>query len=375
MKLLHTSDWHLGMSLPLGTMADDQRYFFEQLYAILESENVDAVLCAGDVYDTGVANAEAIRLYNEAVTKICKEMHKKMIVIAGNHDSGARLAACNALLEEAGLYVSGKLQREIRPISLGNADIYPVPFFNRDEVTALFPEEKEHIHSQEDATQIVCNHIRENMDKSKVNVVVSHAYIVRAELCDSDRAAQVGFATAVSKEVFDGFDYVALGHIHKPQVISDTIRYSGSPLKYSFGTEESQTKQVVIFDTETKEQKVLPLKMRHDRRSLSGTYEEICQINDCENDYLKITVTDRIAGLALLTELRDKFPYLLELYGKSFDSTGAVSSISIDQLEKMDEITILKRFLEEEYNYTPSDSQMELFQEAVRKTAEGGENA
>lgn len=253
MRILHTSDWHLGMPLKLGTMLADQQYFLDQLYSIIEEYDVDAVICAGDIYDSSVTNAEAIELYSSAITKICKELGKKMIVIAGNHDSGARLASGRELLEMAGLYVSGKIVKDIRPVSIGNADIYPIPFFNRDEVIAFYPDKKSEIPSQEAATKVLCDHIRESMDPSRVNIIVSHAFITSAELSDSDRAAQVGQATSVSKDVFDGFDYVALGHIHKPQAITETIRYSGSPIKYSFGAEETQVKQVLIYDTNSKE--------------------------------------------------------------------------------------------------------------------------
>ena len=229
MRILHTSDWHLGMPLKLGTMIADQQYFLDQLYSIIEEYDVNAVICAGDIYDSSVTNAEAIELYSSAITKICKELGKKMIVISGNHDSGARLASGRELLEMAGLYVSGKIVKDTRPVSIGNADIYPIPFFNRDEVIAFYPDKKSEITSQEAATKVLCDHIRESMDPSRVNIIVSHAFITSAELSDSDRAAQVGQATSVSKDVFDGFDYVALGHIHKPQAITETIRYSGSP--------------------------------------------------------------------------------------------------------------------------------------------------
>ncbi len=118
MRILHTSDWHLGMPLKLGTMIEDQQYFLDQLYSIIEEFDVYAVICAGDIYDSSVTNAEAIELYSSAITKICKELGKKMVVIAGNHDSGARLASGRELLELVGLYVSGKIVKDIHPVSL-----------------------------------------------------------------------------------------------------------------------------------------------------------------------------------------------------------------------------------------------------------------
>ena len=123
--------------------------------------------------------------------------------------------------------------------------------------------------------EVVCDKIRESMDESKVNILVSHSLIVDAEISESDRSARVGFATAVSKDVFHGFDYVALGHIHKPQRIAPHVRYSGAPMAYSFGSEESQEKGVVLLDTETKEQRFVPLKPLRGRKTVKGTLEEI----------------------------------------------------------------------------------------------------
>ena len=118
MKLIHTSDWHIGMGLGTGSYADDQRYFLSQLYALIRKEQVEAVLLSGDVYDSSVVSAEAISLYNEAVTTLCLELGVKLIVIAGNHDSAPRLASCRELLKGAGLFVTGRLERDIVPVLL-----------------------------------------------------------------------------------------------------------------------------------------------------------------------------------------------------------------------------------------------------------------
>ena len=315
-KLIHTSDWHLGQNFYGYDRSEEQRDFLRQLAAIVAQEQPDALLVSGDIYHTAAPSSAAVSMYVEGMLDIheaCPDM--TIVVIAGNHDSGARLASGRELLELAGLYVSGKIVKDIRPVSVGNADIYPVPFFNRDEVAALFPDKKADINSQEAAAKVLCDHIREAMDPSRVNIIVSHAYITSAELSDSDRAAQVGQATSVSKDVFEGFDYVALGHIHKPQAITETIRYSGSPIKYSFGVEETQVKQVLIFDTDTKEITPVALNMLHDRKSISGTYNEIRAMDGVDNCYLRITVSDRIASLELLSELREKFPF----YAYEFD--------------------------------------------------------
>lgn len=375
MKLIHTSDWHFGIGHGTVSYAEDQRYFLNSLYDLIRREQVGAVLLAGDVYDSSVTNAEAISLYNEAVTMICKDLGIPMIVIAGNHDSAPRLASCRELLKASGLHVTGRLERDISPVLLdgGKVAVYPLPFFGKEEVTALYPEEQEKVRSQETAVQVVCNHIREHMDPNRCNIILSHSLIVAAELSESDRSAKVGFATAVSKDVFEGFDYVALGHIHKPQVIAPHIRYSGSPLKYSFGSEEQQEKGVVLLDTETLEQRFVPIAPFHDRKSVEGTYEEILAREDIREEYLRIRLHDRYAGLELLTELRLRFPNLLELYGMELQGGGGESSLCAEELERLDEVDIMSKFLQESFGTAPEDRQLSLFRDVLAWSREEGE--
>lgn len=375
MKLIHTSDWHFGMPVGTDSYEECQRYFLERMYELIRKENVSAVLCAGDVYDTGVTNADAIRLFNDAATMLCQTLGVKFLVIAGNHDSAARLASCRELLKTAGMYVTGRLERDVKPVLLdgGKTAVYLLPFFGKEEVTALFPEKAQEIRSLEDAMMVVCDHIRDTMDPACRNIVVSHAYIVSAELSESDRSARVGFATAVSKEVFQGFDYVALGHIHKPQVIDAHIRYSGSPVKYSFGSEETQEKGVVLLDTDTMEQTFVPFPMLRDRVTVKGTYDEIMARDDIKDAYLRAYVTDRFAGLELQAELREKFPHLLEVYGKSLSEGGELTSLSVDDLETLDETAVMVRFMEEHHHYTPTTEQMALFADVLAWSREEGE--
>ena len=367
MKIIHTSDWHFGMGLGTGSYADDQRYFLRQLYGLIEKEQVKALLLAGDIYDSSVVSAEAIGLYNEAMTKLCLELGVQVISIAGNHDSAARLASCRDLLKGAGLHITGKIEKNPVPVLLedGKVAVYSIPFFNRDEVTALLRSKKAEIRNTETAMLAYCDHIRENMDTGRRNFVLSHSLIVGSQLSESDRSARVGFATAVSKDVFRGFDYVALGHIHKPQAIENHIRYSGSPLKYSFGAEENQEKGVVLIDTDTMDIRFVTLAPKRERRSLEGTYEEIMAREDLGEDYLKITVTDRYAGLELIADLREKFPGLLEVYGKSLSEEGQLSALSVEELEKLNEEDIMIKFLAEVFSTEPTEGQLKLFREVL----------
>ena len=375
MKLIHTSDWHFGMGLGTGSYAADQRHFLNQLYDLIRREQVEAVLLSGDVYDSSVVGAEAIRLYNEAVTTLCMDLGVKLIVIAGNHDSAPRLASCRELLKGAGLYVTGRLERDMEPVLFdgGKVAVYSLPFFNREEVTALFPEEKERIRSQETATLVVCDHIRKTMKKEAFNIVLSHSLIVNAEISESDRSARVGFAAAVSRDVFGGFDYVALGHIHKPQTIARHIRYSGSPLKYSFGAEEQQDKGVVLLDTEMQKQQFVAFEPLHDRKSIEGTYEEITAREDLKNDYLRIRVTDRYAGLDLISDLRERFPYVLEVYGKGLTESENLSALSVEELQSLDEGDIMEKFMAENFSCDPTPEQRQLFRDVLEWSREEGD--
>jgi exonuclease SbcD len=367
MKLIHTSDWHFGMGVGTGNYEQEQRFFLQQLYDLIQKEQVEAVLLSGDVFDSSVTNAQAIELYNEAVTTLCQKLGVKLIVIAGNHDSAARLASCRALLKGAGMNVTGRLERDVEPVLLdgGKVAVYSLPFFSRDEAAVLFPEKREQLRSAEMAMMVVCDAIRESMDPERKNIVLSHSLIVNAELSESDRSARVGFATAVSKEVFQEFDYVALGHIHKPQVISGHIRYSGSPLKYSFGNEESQEKGVVLLDTDTMEQRFVPLKPLRDRKTLEGTYEELIAREDVRDDYLRLYVTDRYAGMELLTDLRERFPYVLEVYGMGIAETDTLSALSVEQLQTLKEDDIMEKFMAENFGYNPTEEQQALFREVL----------
>ena len=375
MKLIHTSDWHFGMPIGTGSYEDSQRYFLHHLYDLIRREQVEAVLCAGDIYDSGVVGADAIALYNDAATTLCGKLGVQLIAIAGNHDSAARLAVCRELLKPAGLHVTGRLEREIQPVMLngGQVAVYPLPFFGRDEVIALYPEEREHIRTYEEAMALLCEKIRATMNPNCRNILMAHAFVVDAELSESDRSARVGYATAVSKEVFRGFDYVALGHIHKPQIIDHHIRYSGSPIKYSFGSEEQQEKGVVLIDTDTMTQTFVPLPLLRDRKTVTGTYDELITRTDLAGDYLRLQVTDRYPGLELLSDLRQRFPYLLELAGKSLEESESLTALSVEELERMDETDIMLKFMAENFGYDPTEEQLALFREVLAWSQEEGD--
>lgn len=374
MIFLHTSDWHLGATEGERELREDQYFFIDEICRIIEERQVDAVLLAGDVYDRSVGSASAIRLYNYAMERICRDLKKTVLTIAGNHDSADRLSSCGSLLEKAGLYISGAAEREARVVAFDDAEVFLLPWVTEEKVRSLYPEEK--ISDLTGAYQVLTDHMRERFSPDKKHIVVSHAFITNAETSTSDRAAEIGFATQVSASVFDGFDYVALGHIHKPQNVNGHIRYSGTPMPYSFGKEESQEKSVTLLDTETMTQEIVPLPLLHQRRTLTGTYEELLN-PDCPEEvrtgYVRLNVTDTALGLELLSRLRQVYPHPLVVSGKAYEGDENTISLTMEEFEQMenDPSQVFRSFCREEMGQEATPHFVGLFEKAVRRYEEG----
>ena len=370
MKLLHSSDWHLGMSFQTRSLEEDQRFFLREICRVIEEERVDALMLAGDVFDRSVPGAGAMKLYDEAVTEICDRLGVPMLVIAGNHDNAARLAACRSLLTKAGLHVAGELTRDVERISLGGADVWLLPWFTTEKARAVFPESAEEIDSMEDAFRVVLDSVRARFVPGRRQILLAHAFLVDAETCLSDRAAEVGRAAAVGRGVFEGFDYVALGHLHGPQNVGAHIRYSGTPMKYAFGSEESQEKSVTLLDTETLERKIIPLPALHERTSVEGTYEQVLSaagLSDAQRrGYVRARITDRYVGLEAMASLRETYPLLLEASGLSYDREDAGVRMTLEELEREadDPQSIFRRFCEDCAGLSPDEHLLALFSEA-----------
>jgi len=372
MRLLHTSDWHLGATESEHSLKLDQIFFIDEICKIIREENVDAVLIAGDVYDRSIANTEAINLYDLAMTKICKELGKPVLCIAGNHDGSSRLANCNELLKDVGLHLKGAITSEPTIVEFDDIDVYLMPWFTIEKVKSIFPEEADCIGSMTDAYRVVCNHYKETFKPNKKHIAVSHAFITNSETSTSDRAAEVGFATQVDANVFDGFDYVALGHIHRPQDVTDTIRYSGTPMIYSFGKEEKQEKSVTIIDTDTMEKTIVPLNLLHKWTTVEGTLEELKNPTISEEEiqgYIRLRITDTYLGIENTNLLKDIYPNALDICGKSFEAGDGITRLSMEEFRQLesDPVEIFKHFIEDVGSGDVSEHLIELFRETIEE--------
>lgn len=372
MIFLHTSDWHLGAMGGERDLWDDQKYFIDAICGIVREKRVDAVLLAGDVYDRSVPAASAIGLYDYAMNRLCGELGVKVLTIAGNHDSAERLASCAGLLDKAGLYLQGAAQREPRVVAFADSQVFFLPWMTEEKIKSLYPEERDSINGLTDAYRVAVNHMREKFIPDKHHLLLSHAFITNAETSTSDRAAEIGFATQVPASVFEGFDYVALGHIHKPQQVNSYIRYSGSPMAYSFGKEERQEKSVTLIDTAAMTQEVVPLPLLHRWTTLTGEYETLLAgeyPEEIRQGYVRLNVTDTAVGLDMLSRLRQVYPNALVVTGKTYDGEDTTITLTMEQLEQMesDPAEVFKSFCREEMGQEATDHFLQLFARAVEE--------
>lgn len=378
MKLLHTSDWHLGSAEIERSLHDDQVFFLDRICQIIEEEQIDAVMIAGDVFDRSVASADAIRLYDSAATRICKKLGVLVLMIAGNHDGAERLANCGELLSAAGLHIAGTIEKEPKIVTIKDTEFFLLPWITEEKVKSVYPEERENIDSLADAYRVVADKYRACFTPGKRHILIAHAFITNSETSTSDRAAEIGFATQVPASVFDGFDYVALGHIHKPQDVTGTIRYSGTPMVYSFGKEEKQEKSVTILDTSDLSRKTVSLPLLHRWTTVSGTLAEVLHPDlseEIRNGYVRIRVTDSYLGLEALSDLKRVYPNLVDASGKTYENENSSITMTVEELEAVenDPLAVFRYFCKEETDIEPDDHLIALFENAMKKATEAEE--
>lgn len=370
MKVLHSGDWHLGIDLHKVSLLKDQRYFLSQLRDIVITENVDVVLISGDIYDTSLASKEAIELFNDAMHMLCMELHKQVIVIAGNHDSPTRLSTCASLLAPMGLHIIGKVEHVIKPIQIKDTFFYPFPFFHVETINRVYGV---HMKNEEEAFQYMIEQLDDDLKKPGCHIALAHAFLRNMETCDSERYIEAGGAQVIQASIFEKFDYVALGHLHRMQKALPHVVYSGSPLPYSF-SEAQQEKYVLIFDTDTKQIDKKVIQPLHPLKLYKGNYDQIKQellTNPClDNTYVKVEIEDQMVSHEMFMSLQEYVPSLLQVSGKTFENQSKIS-LEIEQLQKLSDEEILKFFFEDIYQEEIDAEQLQFYFEALQGVKEG----
>lgn len=379
MKLIHLSDLHLGKRVNEFSMLEDQQYILEEVLRIIDSEKPDGVLIAGDVYDKTVPSAEAVTLLDEFLVQLSKR-DTQTFLISGNHDSAERLAFGGRLMEQSGIHIARVYNGVLAPLTLrdeyGPVDLYLLPFLRPVQVRRFFPESE--IATYTEAMAAVLG--AADIDKTHRNVLVTHQFVTGAQTCDSEELS-VGGTDNVDVSVFDDFDYVALGHIHGPQKIGrETVRYCGTPLKYSF-SEVGHKKSVTVVELAEKGSVVIrtvPLVPKRDMSELRGAYNELMLRENYEgkpfrNDYLRITLTDEEDIPNAVNNLRTVYPYIMRL---DYDNRRTRTESHVDgaeQVERKRPLTLLEEFYESQNGQPMSEEQRSFAKQLMERIWEGKE--
>ena len=348
MKFIHISDLHLGKRVYEFPMLEEQRDILEKILGIAKDERADGVLVAGDVYDRQIPSAEAVQLFDWFLTALA-EMGLYVFVISGNHDSAERLAFGARLMETQRVYLAPVFAGEVKTVSLtdayGELCIYLLPFIKPAYVRRFYPDRE--IADYEETLGTVMEHM--SVDETKRNILLAHQFVTGASRSESEEITAGGLDN-VSAEHFAAFDYTALGHIHRPQSVgAATIRYCGTPLKYSF-SEAGHEKSVTVVELMEKGRtdiRTIPLKPLRNLREIRGSYEEITARKYWENteteDYLHVTLTDEEDIPEAIRKLRVIYPNIMKL---DYDNRRTRSFASIEMSEKPEEKTPLQLFEE-----------------------------
>jgi len=312
MKFLHISDLHLGKQLSDLSLLVDQEYILDQIVSIADEQKADAVLIAGDVYQRSAPQAEAMALFDRFVTSLVS-IGKKVFIISGNHDSALRVSYFSSLVRNSGVFITEAFDGRLQSVSLqdehGEIILWMLPFLRPSQVRRTLPGEK--ISTYQDAVAAVLRNTP--IDPTKRNLLMCHQFITGCETSDSEELA-VGGLDNIDASLFEAFDYVALGHIHKPQRVGrDTLRYAGSPLKYSF-SEHNHRKSVALVTLQEKgtiEVSALPLYPLRDLRLVEGSLAEIAAMPYSE-DYVWITIHDELPPPDARITLSINFPNMLK---------------------------------------------------------------
>lgn len=321
MKILHTSDLHLGKSLSEESFQEDQEYILKEIIEIVEEKGVSVVMIPGDIYDKSIPRVEAVRLFDKFLTTLSK-MGVRVLITSGNHDSNERLGFGSEIFNEFNIHIATSYEGKIEKVSVDDVDFYLLPFLKPFHLKHLIDDEEyEDINSTNDMMKWILSN--ENIDKSKKNILLAHQFVQWGEQklkrCDSESSTSdsVGTLESISVDLLDDFDYVALGHLHKPQTIKrETVRYSGTPLKYSFSEAEDE-KSVVIIDSEDIENfELVELHPLRDMKILKGTFEQVMNMEP-SNDIIKVELLDENTIISPMERLRQRFENAIALEFKN----------------------------------------------------------
>ncbi|HEY8482267.1 MAG TPA: exonuclease SbcCD subunit D [Spirillospora sp.] len=363
MRFLHTSDWHLGRSFHREDLLSAQAAFVDHLVETVAAERVDCVLVSGDVYDRALPSVDAVRLCDEALRRLAALT--RVVLIAGNHDSVRRLGFGAELMDAAGVHIRTDFARVGEPVVIGDAAIYGIPYLEPELVRQPWKlDERSHAAALTEAMRRVRADAARRAERA---VVLAHAFVTGGASSESERDISVGGASQVPRSVFEGVDYAALGHLHGRWSVTDRVRYSGSPLAYSF-SEENHVKGSWLIDLRDGEiasefveapvpRRLARVRGRIDELLTDASFERY------EDHWLQITLTDRHRPAAAMERLRRRFPHALVL---TFEPEGGADETRTwsERVRERSPLEVAGDFVAEVTGEPPSQAERALLHDA-----------
>lgn len=348
MRFLHISDIHLGKLLFQQNLLEIQIDLLNQIIDYLVDNDIDFLIMAGDIYDRSVPSNEAIEALNDFLSSLILKHHKKVLMIAGNHDSATRLSFASGLLKQEGLYIEAFVQDEMKPVVIDGVNFYLLPFFKPSYIRYLYNDES--IVTYQDAFAAYMKRQKINLDET--NILITHQFIAgNKEVIKSESEAilSVGGSEIIDVSLVKQFDYVALGHIHAPQQISrDTIRYSGSLMRYSFD-EVKQKKSIVDVSIANKKvtYQLVELKPKQDLIKITGYFDEVMNYDNNHNDFIAIELLDTKIVPNAIDYLRKKYENVLQITYPNLISKQITNNTKADVgFEKLSSLELFEQFYE-----------------------------
>jgi len=366
MKFLHLSDLHIGKRVNEFPMLTDQKYIFNQIFDIAQKENIDAVVVAGDVYDKGIPTIEAVELFDGFLNKF-RMLDIPVLLISGNHDSSERLDFGGKIFEQSKIYIAGVFDGLPKKVEFSDTDFYLLPFVKPQNVKRFYPDCE--IENYEQAVKCVID--KTEINAEKCNVLVAHQLVTA--FGENDELS-VGGVENIDFSVFDKFDYVALGHLHEAKRVGrETVRYGGSPLKYST-SEVSQKKCVTLVETgkEIKIEKI-PLVPLHDMREIKGPLNRLISpevyMEQEREDYLHVTLTDEERIFDAIGQLRRVYPNIMRLDFENRRTAENSDFLQIQANEKTP-LEMFKEFYRMQNNEDAGEAKIEIISAILDKEEE-----
>ncbi|MCW2601332.1 MAG: nuclease SbcCD, subunit [Frankiales bacterium] len=361
MLLLHTSDWHLGRSLHRADLRDAQAGFLDHLVEVVRSERVDVVLVSGDVYDRAVPPLDAVALCESAFVRL-RAAGAQVVVISGNHDSARRLGFGAQLFDSSGVFLRTAVESCAEPVVIDGVPFFAIPYLEPEAVRASLGDARGHVGVLTEALS------RVRAVAPPVSVVLAHAWVAGGKASESERDITVGGVSAVPVSLFDGFTYTALGHLHRSQVVSESLRYSGSPLAYSF-SEAGHTKGSWLVSLSSAGLESVQFVSAPVPRRLSTLRGELAALltdpalAGQEGDYLSVVLTDTARPDEAMARLSTRFPHVLVLAHEPAGAARSEGTYAARVAGRTD-LEVAGAFVAHVRGTAPSVSELDLLGEA-----------